>query len=272
MQVTILGAPTELGLKPYDDGTPRGTRDAPRCLRERGLGDRLRAQDAGDVSAPSYRDFVRPPGGVRNEDLVHDHVCALAGVLSSLSGFPLVLGGDCSILLGSLLGLRGDRELGLVYLDGHSDFNTPGTSETGGVAGMDLALATGHGDSILSSLGGGRPLVRAEHVVALGVREGDFGDSGIVRTDTAEDALLRLHGRDFFIHLDVDVLDPFWMPFVDEPAEQGLTPDELVSALARLAHHPRARGVEVTIYDPRQDPFGEGATLIVDILEKALRD
>ncbi len=250
------------------------TNHGPARIREQRLVQRLGARDLGDVIAAEYRDFVRPPRGIRNEDLVLDHVRALANVLASHDGFTLILGGDCSVLLGALLGLTREGDLGLVYIDAHSDFHTIETTQTGGVAGMDLALATGRGDSELARLRGERPLVRDEHVVAVGVRapDGDFAEGRIaVAAANPSDVLERLGHRDFFVHLDVDVLDPSFMPFVDSPEPGGLDPAALQSLVTPLVHHPRAVGMEMTIYDPRHDADGRGAALLADILERSLR-
>jgi len=272
--MNLLGAPTSLGLKPYDhDGRARGTDTAPRVLREQGVVRRLGARDLGDVVASGYRDFIRQPGKIRNEDLVVAHAQDLARTIEAASGFTLVLGGDCSILLGNLLGHRRRHgEVGLVFIDGHGDFNTPDISETGGSAGMDLALATGRGASPLAHLDGADRLVRDEDVVLVGVRDGFYPElDRLARAASADDALAHIGDRDFFIHLDVDALDPAFMPFVDEPVPNGLTPDGLAALLGGLVHHPRALGMEVTIYDPFQDREGRGASLLVDILARAFR-
>ena len=108
-----------------------------------------------------------------------------------------------------------------------------------------------------------------EHVVAVGVRDGDFGDSRIRTATSAAQVLKRLGDRPFFVHLDVDALDPGFMPFVDSPEPGGLDPDELVAVLGPLVKHPNAVGLELTIYDPRHDRDGRGAALLADILERA---
>ena len=270
--MNVLTAPTSLGNRPYeDDGTARWTDRGPAALRDQHIVQRLGARDLGDIPAAPYRDFVRPPGGIRNEDLVLDHVSRLARALASSDDFTLVLGGDCSVLLGGLAGLGRGREVGLVYLDGHTDFNTLETTQTGAVAGMDLALATGRGTTPLARLNGKKPLVHDEHVVAVGVRDGGFGEARIRSAATADQILEHLGGRDFFIHLDVDVLDPSLMPFVDSPEPGGLDRAELTSLLIPLVKHPRAIGMEMTIYDPRRDVDGRGAALLAGILEEAFR-
>src|SRR5690606_3283047 len=115
----------------YDDGTPRALDRAPAALRAAGLAAALGADDAGDVTTEPYRDLVRPPGRPRNEIEVARHAHALAHGVARLVGrgrFVVLLGGDCGIVLGGLLGLRwaGRERVGLVYVDAHDDFATPG--------------------------------------------------------------------------------------------------------------------------------------------------
>ena len=271
-RLSLLGAPTNLGNRPYEDnGAARLTTLGPARLRDRGIADRLQARDHGDVVAAPYRDFVHAPGTIRNEDLILDHLRRLAQTLAQYDSFTVVLGGDCSILPGTLAGLGSNRDLGLVYIDGHSDFALPETSQTGGAAGMDLAFATGRGDTELARLRGPAPLVRDENVVAVGVRDGNFGDAAIRTATEPERVLDYLRGRPFLVHLDVDVLDPLYMPFVDSPEPGGLDPAALTRLLAPLVQHRDAIGIEVTIYDPREDGDGEGAELLTSILEEAMR-
>lgn len=286
--ITVLGAPSNLGLKPYDDGNPRGVDRAPRVYRDLGLVERLGARDLGDVQAPPYRDFERPDGGIRNEPEIDAYSQALSRRVAETTvegDFLLVLGGDCSILLGTLLGLRERGPCGLAFIDGHCDFALPSISTTGGAAGMDLALAVGRN--------GRAPLVREEDVVVLGRKdEADEPFYGVhslrgsavqdlpyeqIRTRgvkaVAEDALPRLARTDlrgFWLHLDVDVIDPEVMPAVDSPEPGGLGIDDLAALLLPLARHPRALGLQVTVYDPNLDPDGACASRLVALLERVL--
>ena len=268
--MNLLTAPTSLGNRPYeDDGTARWTDRGPQRIREH-LVQRLHARDLGEVAAAPYRDFVRPPNGIRNEDLVLAHVRDVARVIEAQDDFTLVLGGDCSVLLGNLLGLaQKTKNPGLVFIDGHTDFNTVETSITGAVAGMDLALVTGRGTSELARLGGAGPLVRDEDVVTIGVRDEPFRDASFRSATRAAEVLEHFGDRPFFVHLDVDALDPSIMPFVDAPEPGGLDADTLVSILRPLVRHSNALGMEMTIYDPRHDAAGRGAALLADILERA---
>ena len=296
--IAIVGAASSIGIRPYDDGSMRRLDLAPGVLREQGLITRLAARDCGDVVPPPYRDFVRPPGRPRNEEGLVSYSHALARQIRAAAdngAFVLVLGGDCSIVLGSLLGIRrpGGSPVGLVYVDAHADFATPEQSLTGSAASMCLALAVGRGDSPLARLDGEEPLVRAADVVVIGRRdqadEPWYGQDvlraspmldlphDVVRergpAGTARAALERLDQAGvsgFWIHLDADVLDPAVLPAVDSPEPGGLELDELAELLAPLVRHPRALGLELTIYDPLLDSDRSSAARLAALLERLL--
>lgn len=295
--IAIIGAPSSLGIRPYDDGPARHLDRAPDVLRERGLVSALGALDVGDVVPPAYRDYVRPPDRARNEKQVVAYSRALGmrvEAASRLGRFVLVLGGDCSIVLGSLLGARraANGPVGLVYLDAHADFATPEESRTGSVASMSLALASGRGDTPLAHLNGRAPLVDAKHVALIGRRDAAdawYGHAALaaspilnlpdieLRSRTpgalAAAALDRVVSSDvngFWIHFDVDLLNPLAMPAVDSPEEGGPMPEELLSVLGPLVRHPYALGLNVSIYDPALDPDRSCARRLVQLLERLL--
>ena len=291
-RVAVVGAPSSIGIRPYDDGLERHLNRAPAVLRERGLVSRINAIDLGDVVPPPYRDFVRPPERPRNESEVLAYSRAIADrVRAAKSGrFCLVLGGDCSIVLGCLLGAKhkaGDA-IGLVYVDAHADFATPEESRTGSAASMCLAMAVGRGESALARLGGAKPLVDPRHVAIVGRRDDHewYGSSalselGVVDLPDArlrasdpreivEAALAPMTGPDvrgFWIQLDADAINPLAMPAVDSPEPGGLMPDELSRILTPLVRHPRALGLSLTIYDPALDPDRACARKLVHLLE-----
>jgi arginase len=296
--ITLVGAPSNIGIKPYDDGTPRRLDLAPAVLRDLDLVARLSARDAGNVPPPPYLDMVRPVGRPRNERGVVEYSYALADhVASALSdgSFTLVLGGDCSIVLGCLLGARAARDepIGLVYIDAHSDFATTQESITGSPAAMCAAMAVGRGDSALARLGSGGPLVDESSAVMIGRRDDAYGDAyGIaalrasrildlsneyVRARGAGAAaaaalahVARSGAERFWIHVDADVLDPAVMPAVDSPEPDGLSADTLAELLVPLASSPGAIGLELTIYDPQLDPDRRAAHVLVGLLERVL--
>src|SRR5262249_50362409 len=165
---------SNLGLMPLRPGHEPGVRFAPAALRQAGIGRLLEAEEGGAVEPAPYR-FERPADSrVRNLGGVRDYAYALAdagGRAIDAKRLPVVLGGDCSILLGPMLALRQRGRFGLVFLDGHSDLLSPETSRSGGAAGMDLALVTGRGPAALTHFDGLSPLVQPRDVVAIGARD-----------------------------------------------------------------------------------------------------
>ncbi|MEV6604394.1 arginase family protein [Kutzneria sp. NPDC051319] len=293
MAISIVDAPTNLGLRPPAPGVVPGCAKAPAALREAGLLNRLAAADAGGLVAPRYDLGEWQPGdGVFHASEIATYSRRIADRVAGLIGhtFPLVLGGDCSVLLGTGLALREramaeGRRYGLAFIDGHSDFRHPGNSTGAGIgaaAGEDLALATGRGQSDVACR-----LFEDADVVVLGIREDDEGraelaSSGIghrtaleIRkagaAESAEWARRRLDELDgFWVHLDVDVLDPAVMPCVDSPDPDGLEHAELAELLAGLTVAPGCLGVEVTVFDPDLDPDGTYAKSLVDTLARGL--
>jgi arginase len=280
--IAVLDAPSVLGLRPPAPGKVPGCWRLPGALRRHGLVERLGAADAGRVEPPPYRPEIDPATGVRNGDTMPGYSVALADRLQRLldtGAFPLVLGGDCSILLGGMLALRRRGRYGLVSVDGGLDFRHPGNAHlvgpVGSVAGEDLAVVTGRGAERLTDLEGRRPLVRDADVVAVGHRglEGiaeevlqtpmTLFDAAELRRLGAEEvagrALATLAGRGvegFWTHLDADVLDPGIMPAVDTPEPGGLTWEELAALLRALTAAELATGMQLTIFDPELDADG----------------
>jgi arginase len=295
--IAVVGAPSSIGIQPYDDGEPRHLNRAPDVLRRRDLIARLGAIDFGDVTPPPYRDYEKPLNRARNEEQVAAYSRSLAErvALATEGGrFAVVVGGDCSIVLGCLLGARHrvGGPVGLTYVDAHADFATPEESQTGSVSGMSLALASGRGDTPLAALGGRQPLVNSRRVALLGRRarvpghgQASLEASAILDVPThqlatsaaselAAAALARMLSpgvRGFWIHLDVDVLDAAVMSAVDSPSHGGLMPDQLVNLLTPLVQHPHAIGLDLSIYDPALDPDRSCARRLVNLLVALLK-
>lgn len=246
------------------------------------------SDDLGIVLPGRYRDHPAPTRQrLRNHDAILDHSARLAQRLDLRTDRVLVLGGDCSILLGVGLHLRRLGRYGMVHLDGHTDFRHPAISpDCAALAGEDLAAVVGrHWEDIANPDGVG-PIFNPTDVAHLGHREDDewieatrgVGITTISAADTeasiesAAQRVVDVVDRDdldgYWIHLDVDILDPAHLPAVDSPAPGGLRPATLEQLLTRLA--PRASGINVTVYDPDLDPTGGQAALLVDILANAI--
>lgn len=294
IRYAILEAPSNLGLR------PTGVENSPATLLELGLGQRLNARCAGRVEVPAYNVVRDPQTHMLNPENIADYAVALADALEPIfiqGEFPVVLGGDCSILLGSLLALRRRGRYGLIFLDGHSDFWTPEEDAHGEAASMDLALVTGRGPSVVTNLEGRRPLVQVEDVIAVGMRDNEFDldylrrNGGLsipselemitladIRQAGFESAMAKVAkflARDeldgFWIHLDVDVLEDTIMPAVDYRMPNGLSWGELVASLKWAISSGRAIGMQVTIYNPNLDPELSAGRSLVDALIEGLR-
>lgn len=297
MKVAIVGAPSNIGIRPDDaTGEPQHVDVAPAALRSLGVLDAVGAIDLGDVRPPDYRDFERPPNRPRNEPEIAAYSRSLGQSVQRAiddERFALVIGGDCSIVLGCLMGASGGGEpVGLAYVDAHADYATPEESQTGSVASMALALAVGHGDSILARLNGTSPLVRGGDVALVGRRDADqpwyghaaLAESGILdlpgpsladrANGATADAVLERVARSelggFFVLVDCDVIDPAVVPAVSSPEPGGPSIDELSTFLRALAGHPKARGMALTLYDPSLDPDRSSGKQLVRLLAGAL--
>jgi arginase len=290
-----IDMPSNLGLR------PSGVERLPDALRGAGLHTRIGARDAGRVEPSAAYNAVRASDtGLLNGPALRDTAALLAARVATVvsSGeTPVVLAGDCSVVLGGVLGLRLARRqsdrVGLLFVDGHVDFYQPGASPTGEVADMDLALVTGRGPRLLTQLYGPGPLVRDEDVVAVGARdasERDQAGSQDIRATSIhlfELDDIRARGMDvvagealgpaasaelsgFWLHLDADVLDDTVMPAVDYRQPGGVTPEELTILLRAAAVSGRLAGVSVAIYNPAFDPDGSAAKTLVDCIAVGL--
>jgi arginase len=193
------------------------------------------------------------------------------------------------------LGFVDRGPLGLIYIDGQSDFYTPENSTTGSAAAMGLALAVGKGSGPLATLRGDGPLVAGEHTVMIGRRDDEDNRDGAGKDALAEFGVLDIDGdalvrmgctaaaaaalervtsppvAGYWIHLDADAIDPREIPAVDSPVPGGPSIDEIVELVAPLVRHPKALGMELTIYDPGLDSDRACAARLATAMERILR-
>ena len=160
----VVRAPSGLGLR------APGVEGLGDALLAHGLARALGARVAATVAPPPASGVRDPASGVLNGPEIAAYAVALAnavGTVLDAGDVPLVLGGDCSVLLGGALALRRRAAAGVVFLDGHADFYQPSAEPSGEAASMDLALVTGHGPPAVGDLEGRSPLVRAEDAEGL---------------------------------------------------------------------------------------------------------
>jgi arginase len=286
--IAIVEAPSILGLR------PTGVEELPRALRDAGLHERLGVRDAVRVPPLAYDDRRDAQTGFLNPRTLVDFTHLLADELGRVldrGHRPVVLGGDCTIVLGNLLALARRGRFGLLFVDGHADFYQPEANVNGEAASSELALATGRGPVALTTFDGRCALIADDDVVAIGMRDGEearsYGsqslpaamlnyDLAAVRRltparviDAAIDHLRSRSVAGFWIHLDVDVLGDEVMPAVDYRLPGGLSWSEAEIVLAR-AWSCGAVGMDVTIFNPRLDTDGTIARSLAGMLVRVL--
>lgn len=272
----VIEAPSILGLK------PTGVQHLPDSLKSANLLGQLCAEYVGRIEAPPYDPMRDKVTYLLNPQGIHDYSLLLAEAVTSVleeNKFPLVLGGDCSILIGNLLALRRLGKYGLFFIDGHADFYQPEASPTGEVADMDLAIVSGRGPDILTNIDGLKPLVQDNNIVLFGNRDVEeakaYGSQNVRESDISVldleevrnlgiesaaskglDKLLKENLKGFWIHLDADVLNDEVMPAVDYRMKGGMNFAELSKLLKILLKSGQAVGMDITIFNPTLDKDG----------------
>ena len=291
--IGIISAPSILGLR------PSGVELLADRLLEAGLaestGTPYLVQQVPTLNA-QYSHKRDAQTNCLNPIALRDFSLQLSQVVSDRLGqqrFPLVLGGDCSILLGIMPALRSMGNYGLVFLDAHADFYEPERSTTGEVADMDLAIVTGRGPELLTNINGLNPYVRDELVVHIGQRDWEetqyyesqdirettiacfdlayIEQKGIVATTT--EVIQHINGLQtdgFWIHFDTDVLSDDLNPAVDYRIPGGLQYEQTAYLISHLLSTGKIAGMSVTIYNPALDPNGKVAKNLVDTIGTVL--
>lgn len=278
--INIFEFPLNLGLKKKQHETEPGVRKLPEWLRKFNFHKEINPVNIFRLEAPDYSIEPDQESGVLNADAIIAYAQKQAALILNShqeNTFSIMLGGDCSILIGTSLALRKLGNFGLFYLDGHTDFIPAHLSETAAAAGMDLAIITGTGHEKLTNIQGLKPYFSEENIFCAGNAETDDEEyvGQVVNSDiqyfdveklringfrkTAEDFLhmVERKGLDgFFIHFDVDVLKDELMPAVDSRMEEGIDYENLKKILKPLIHSPLCFGIEITILDPDYDENG----------------
>ena len=290
-QFTIIDAPSILGLR------PTGVEYLPEALKAADIMERLNADYAGRVSPLPYNSERDKLTLLLNPDSIKAFSLQLADRVSSVISrgrYPIVLGGDCSILIGNLLALRCMGRFGLFFIDGHADFYQPEASLTGEVADMDLAIVSGRGPDVLTNIKGLKPLVQDHDIILFGYRDREqaasYGSQDVQTTNihsfdltyvkkvgittAALKAVKNLLQQDellgFWIHLDADVLDDSIMPAVDYRLNDGLSFSELSELLKIIVSSGRTIGMDITIFNPNFDSDGSIARRFVSTIVEGL--
>ncbi|HUE95563.1 MAG TPA: arginase [Longimicrobiaceae bacterium] len=294
MKLEIIGAPIDFGAG------RRGVEMGPAAIRLAGLNDKLdalghEAHDAGNVAVPLRdRALVGDPR-IRYLDLilsVQEQIAEAVSGAISRGRFPIVLGGDHSVGLGSIAAVARDRQIGVVWIDTHGDFNTHETTLSGNVHGMPLAALGGYGHPQLVSVGGWRgaePAVDPRNIVIVGARDLDAGERDLLREAGVTvysmsvidrygirrvmESAIEIAGRGtegLYASVDLDVMDPTIAPGVGTPVPGGLTVREGHLIMELLAQSGRMLGLDVVEVNPILDERNRTAGLAVDLILSAV--
>jgi arginase len=273
-------------------GRAGGTEHAPAAIRARGLLERIRARDAGDLDV-RIRGEARDPetGVVGIADVLEMTTAVRAAVRDAIAAGerPLLLGGCCSLVPGALAGVRdAGGGAGVVNVDGHVDVYDGRTSPTGEAADMPIGVALGRAPQRWVDAAGGAS-VAPRDVVVLGARDPEEAEdiAALLAGDlagltvrgpadlraagpavAAADAVGRLER--FWVHLDVDVLDEVAMPATDYLMPGGLDWEELAALLGPLCAAPGLAGLSLGCLNPEKDPDGGFTERTCDLLAGAL--
>jgi arginase len=290
MNLSILGVPMDLGAgrRGVDMG-PGALRNARLNAVLRGLGHTV--TDLGDVAVtiPETVDKLEQSGLIFRDSILG--ACTETyRRLSALDAdtFPISLGGDHSVSMGTVAGASQGRRTGLIWVDAHTDYNTPTSSPSGNIHGMPVAHLTGLGDPQLSSIGGVDWRVRPEDVVMIGIRSVDPAERELVReagikvytmkdVDTlgisriTSETLERLSGVErLHVSFDADALDPSVCPGVGTPVLGGLSYREGHLLMELLAESRRVTSLDIVEVNPTLDTRNTTAEVMVSMAASLL--
>jgi arginase len=292
MRIRVIGAPIDLGAD------RRGVDIGPRAIRYAGLQDQLlklghSVHDVGNIDIPLPEN--QPTGNPRLKYL--EPITKLAEELSQSVArgleeheFPLILGGDHSMSLGSISGVaQVHKNVGVIWVDAHADFNSEDTTPSGNIHGMILAALAGFGDQRLVNIGGWSPKIDKNKIVILGARDLDEGEQKLLREQqihifTMSDidrrgiasvmqqaiSIAGAYHSPIHLSLDMDSLDPQEAPGVGTPVRGGLSYREAHFAMEMLAECERLVSMDVVEVNSILDRENATALLAVELTLSAL--
>ncbi len=292
MHIRIIGAPMDLGAD------RRGVDMGASAIRYAGLSEQLErlghtVRDIGNIAIPQPESH--PEGHPHLKYLepivsASEELSTLVSTTLEEHEFPLLLGGDHSISLGSVAGVaRIHKNIGVIWVDAHADFNTDETTPSGNIHGMILAALAGIGNSYLTNASGWTPKIAKETIVIVGARDLDRHEQELLRehnisvftmsdidqrgmTEIMKEAIAIAGQHDNPIHLslDLDSLDPREAPGVGTPVRGGLSYREAHLAMELVAASQRLVSMDVVEVNPILDSENTTAKLAVELILSAL--
>ncbi|MFC7686112.1 arginase [Ureibacillus sp. GCM10028918] len=292
-QISVIGAPSDYGQ------LRRGVDMGPSAIRYADVSERLEAlgyeiKDEGDIVVKRAMNNTQLDTNLKNLKEVVEVCTQLSNKVSEVIGqgrFPLVLGGDHSIAIGTLAGLAAHYDnLGVIWYDAHADLNTPATSPSGNIHGMPLAVSIGLGDERLLTIGGPAPKIKPENIIIIGARSVDPGERDLIRekgikvytmheidrmgmTRIMEETIAYFKERKVdgvHLSLDLDGLDPLYTPGVGTPVPGGITYRESHLAMEMLEEEGIITSAEFVEVNPILDERNKTADVAVALMGSLL--
>jgi arginase len=295
MTINIIGMPMDLGQG------RRGVDMGPSAIRYAGIGTRLKELgykviDDGDLTIKTQEEQRVKDAKAKYLPEIARACTVLARKVEKISQkgqFPLVLGGDHSIAIGTIAGLslnarRRKKKLGIFWIDAHGDFNTPGSSPSGYIHGMPLAICAGLGPRQLVHVGGAFTKVDPKNIAIIGLRDLDkserenlkkFGVHLYTMEDIDKYGVHKVMKRAFdqvannvdYLHVsfDLDSVDPIYAPGVGTPVKGGLDYREAHLIMEMLAESKKMTSLELVEVNPILDNRNQSAEFAVELVQSA---
>ncbi|HSI65861.1 MAG TPA: arginase [Planococcus sp. (in: firmicutes)] len=290
MNISIIGVPMDHGQN------RRGVDMGPSAIRYAGVVNRIEnlghsVKDEGDIQIGHADGSVDENTNLRNLKAITDATEALGEKVHEVAeagNFPLVLGGDHSIAIGTLAGISERHDnLGVIWYDAHADMNTSDTSPSGNIHGMPLAASFGHGHEKLTNIRGYSPKVKPENIVIIGARSVDPGERELIKergikvysmheidkmgmNAVIEDSIryLKEERKTDAVHLslDLDGIDPMYTPGVGTPVPGGISYRESHLAMEMLFDAGLITSAEFVEVNPILDEKNRTADVAVALI------
>jgi len=292
MQIDIIGVPIDLGAD------RRGVDMGPSAIRYAHLREKLEAlgysvSDTGNIEVPIAETCAITDASLKYVDCIVPMARRAAGAVATsiqAGHFPLVLGGDHSLSLGSIRGAAREKSVGVIWVDAHADFNTAATTPSGNIHGMPLAALCGLGDRRLTELWDKQvAALDPRRVAIIGVRDLDPGEKANLReagvlvmgmeqidrigmVAAVEKAIERVtrDAQGLYLSFDMDVMDPRHAPGVGTPVAAGLTQREGHVACELIGETGKLVGMDIVEVNPILDQQNQTGSLAVELVLSAL--
>ncbi|MED3662764.1 arginase [Ureibacillus sp. FSL K6-8385] len=292
-KISIIGVPSDYGQQ------RRGVDMGPSAMRYAGAIERLEKLgydviDEGDISVHRTKRNKQYDGKLLNLEEVLEVSERLAKKVDEVikqDRFPVILGGDHSISIGSIAGIRKHyQNLGIIWFDAHTDINTPETTPSGNIHGMPLAVNLGLGDHRLISIAGNAPKLKFENIVFIGARSIDEGEKALIKEKNIKiftmheidrmgmskvieetvEYLKARHVDGVHMSIDLDALDPIFTPGVGTPVPGGITYRESHLAMEMLEEAKMITSCEFVEVNPILDERNKTANTAVALMGSLL--